>query len=211
MIRAVIARVTAIFGLVMLLGTGAAALAQGDAAAGEGKIATCVACHGNSGNDSILPDVPYIGGQNEKYLLKQMVEIKSGVRPVPLMTGMLNNLDEQDMADVAAWYASQPLPQGAADPDMLALGESMYRAGNMSLGIAACTACHSPTALGNKGAGYPALSGQDPAYTAAQLRAFRDGSRSNDEAAVMRTLSERLTDREIDALASYVAGLRHSL
>lgn len=209
--RAVIARLMAVFGLVMLLGTGAAAQAQGDAAAGEGKIATCVACHGNSGNDAILPDVPYIGGQNEKYLLKQMVEIKSGVRQVPLMTGMLNNLDEQDMADVAAWYASQPLPQGAADPEMLALGESMYRAGNMSLGIAACTACHSPTAFGNKGAGYPALSGQDPAYTAAQLRAFRDGSRSNDEAAVMRTLSERLTDREIDALASYVAGLRQAL
>ena len=190
-----------------LAGLSATSFAQGDAAAGEGKIATCLACHGASGNDSTLPDVPKIGGQNEKYLLKQMTEIKSGLRAAPLMTGMLNLLNEQDMADVAAYYASQAAPTGAADPETVALGETIYRAGNAELGIAACTACHSPTGSGNQGAGYPALSGQDVAYSIAQLKAFRAGTRANDEAEVMRTLSARLNDAEIEALASYISGL----
>jgi len=184
------------------------ALAQGDAEAGAQKITVCLACHGNDGNMSQLPDVPKIGGQNEKYLLKQMLDIKSGVRPAPLMTGMLNMLNEQDMADVAAYYASQSAPQGAAEPEKVALGESLYRAGNAEIGVAACTACHSPGGQGLASAGYPSLSGQDVGYTAMQLKAFRDGVRQNDDAEVMRSIAARLSDAEIDALASYVSGLR---
>lgn len=184
------------------------AVAQGDAAAGAEKITVCLACHGQDGNMSQIANVPKIGGQNADYLLKQMIDIKSGVRAAPLMTGMLNNLNEQDMADVAAYYASQALPEGAAEPEKVALGESLYRAGNADIGVAACTACHSPNGQGIDSAGYPALSGQDPAYTEMQLRAFRDGVRMNDESQVMRTIAARLKDAEIAALASYVAGLR---
>ena len=184
------------------------AVAQVDAAAGADKIAICLACHGQDGNVSQLPNVPKIGGQSEKYLLKQMQDIKSGARAAPLMTGMLNTLDEQGLADVAAYYASQAAPQGAAEQDKVALGETLYRAGNAQIGVAACSACHSPNGQGLGSAGYPALSGQDPAYTDLQLRAFRDGIRQNDDAEVMRSIAARLNDEEIAALASYVSGLR---
>lgn len=183
-------------------------LAQGDATAGAEKITVCLACHGQDGNMSQIANVPRIGGQNAGYLLKQMHDIKNGVRAAPLMTGMLNNLNDQDMADVAAYYASQPAPQGAAEAEKVALGEALYRAGNPDIGVAACTACHSPNGQGLASAGYPALSGQDPAYTEMQLRAFRDGVRQNDDAELMRSIAARLNDAEIAALASYVAGLR---
>jgi len=185
------------------------ALAQpGSAESGQGKVAVCLACHGQSGNDSLLPNVPKLGGQGEKYLLKQLQEIKSGIRAAPLMTGMLNAMNEQDLADIAAYYASLDAPQGAADPEKLALGEKLWRAGHAGIGVPACSACHAPNGLGNDEAGYPALSGQDVIYTETQLRAFRAGERNNDEAEVMRTISARLNDAEIAALASYAAGLR---
>mgnify|MGYP005644241435 CR=1 FL=1 len=201
-------RSSLILAAILVLTSGSSLWAQSDAAAGAGKIAVCVACHGQDGNMTVLPDVPKIGGQNEKYLLKQMQDIKSGVRTAPLMTGMLNALDDQDLTDVAAYYATQPLSQGATDPEKVVLGETLYRAGNASIGVAACSACHSPDGSGLASAGYPALSGQDIAYTEMQLRAFRDGLRQNDEAEVMRSILARLNDAEIGALASYVAGLR---
>lgn len=197
-----------IVGLMLTLGMASLVQAQGDAEAGRGKIAVCVACHGAGGNDNLLPGVPAIGGQNEKYLLKQMQDIKNGERPVPLMIGMLNALNDQDMADMAAYFASQELPLGATDPSLLDLGESLYRAGIASIGVAACSACHSPTGRGNAGAGYPALRGQDSAYIATQLRAFRAGERQTDKAEIMQILTARLKDVEINALASYVSGLR---
>lgn len=197
-----------VFGVLLAAGLSGGALAQGSAAAGEGKVAVCVACHGQTGNDSLLPAVPKLGGQGEKYLLKQLQEIKSGVRQVPLMNGILDNLSERDLADVAAFYASQPQPLGAVEEAKRALGEKLYRAGDANIGVAACTACHAPNGKGNATAGYPSLSGQDVAYTEAQLKAFRDGERTNDAAQVMRDIAARLNDREIAALASYVSGLR---
>lgn len=183
-------------------------LAQGDAQAGQAKTAVCTACHGPSGNDSLLPNVPKLGGQGERYLTKQLLDIKSGTRAVPLMTGMLNAMTDQDLADIAAWFSSQAAPQGAVDPAKRALGETLFRAGNASIGVAACSACHAPNGAGNHAAGYPALSGQDVAYTELQLKAFRAGERMNDEAEVMRTTAARLNDAEIAALASFISGLR---
>lgn len=199
-----------VFGLALMLGGACAAQAQteGSAEAGAQKIQVCVACHGQSGNDSTLPTAPRIGGQNASYLFKQLVEIKAMERVVPEMTGMLDNFSEQDLADMAVHYASQEAPLGAANPELVALGEKIYRSGIHELGVAACSACHSPTGSGNAPAVFPRLSGQLTAYTEKQLRDFRSGTRVNDEAAVMRTLSKRLTDEEIAALASYLAGLR---
>jgi cytochrome c553 len=196
---------------VLITSLSSIALAQspaGSAEAGAGKIAVCTACHGQSGNDSLLPNVPKLGARGERYLLKQLQEIKSGVRNVPLMSGMLNAMSDQDLADIAAYFDSQELAQGAVDEAKRALGEQLYRAGNAELGIAACSACHAPDGKGNEAAGYPSLSGQDVAYTDMTLRAFRAGERANDEAAIMRTLAARLNDAEIAALASYIAGLR---
>ena len=184
-----------------------AALAAGSAEAGKDKVATCAACHGASGNDSVLPNVPKLGGQGERYLLKQLTEIKADTRKVPLMTPILTSLNEQDLADIAAYLATLPAPLGAVKKTELTLGQQLYRAGNAKINIPACTGCHAPDGKGNTSAGYPTLSGQDTPYVEVQLKAFRSGDRSNDQSNVMRMVTERLTDKEIAALASYVAGL----
>ncbi len=200
------------FILAVMLGlafnTAAQAQVIGDADAGSAKTVVCAACHGSDGNAMLVPGAAKLGGQHEKYLLKQLQEIKNGDRPIPLMAGQLTNLNDQDLADIAAYYAAQETPLGVAQEAALDLGQSLYRAGNPDIGVAACSACHSPTGAGNAGAGYPALSGQDSGYTETQLRAFRDGSRNNDVSEVMRSLVGRLNDMEIQALASYVSGLR---
>jgi len=188
--------------------TSSFAYAQGNAQAGQAKVATCAACHGPSGNDSVLPNVPKLGGQGERYLLKQMQEIKADIRKVLLMAGILAASTEQDLADMAAYFARLDAPVGAVEESKLAVGQELYRAGNASIGVAACSACHSPDGKGNAAAGYPALSGQDTPYVELQLKAFRSGERANDEAEVMRMMAARLTDTEIAAVASYVAGLR---
>ncbi len=194
--------------LILAFSTTAQAQVTGDAAAGATKVVACGACHGPSGNDVVIPQAAKLGGQNASYLYKQLQDIKSGSRQILLMAGQLNALSDQDLADIAAHYASLDEPLGAAEESAVELGQTLYRAGNADLGIAACSACHSPTGAGNAGAGYPSLRGQDPTYTETQLRAFRDGSRNNDLASVMRDTVARLNDAEITALASYISGLR---
>ncbi len=156
-----------------------------------------------------MPNWPKLAGQGERYLLKQMMDIKSGVRNVPEMTGMLTNLNEQDMADVAAYYESQTLVGGVADADLAERGEAIYRGGNLKTGLPACTGCHSPTGQGNEPAGYPHLAGQHAQYTIKQLTDFREGDRTNDgDIMVMRTIAERLSNKDIQAVAEYIQGLR---
>jgi cytochrome c553 len=187
--------------------------ATGDAAAGKNMAATCGACHGADGN-SAVPTFPKLAGQGENYLLKQMQDIRDGARAVPTMAGQLDGKSDKDLADLAAFYASQPASGGQTDPELLALGEKVYRSGVLERNVAACTACHSPNGNGNAPAGFPALAGQHAEYTAAQLRAYRQGyedpaGRTNDgDSKIMRTTAFGLSDMEIDAVASYVAGLK---
>jgi cytochrome c553 len=183
------------------------AFAAGDAAAGEQKVAMCGACHGPDGNSAIAEN-PKLAGQNPAYTFKQLLDIRDGKRVVVQMTGMLNGMSDQDLEDIAAFYGTRSITLAGADPELVELGETIYRAGISNLGVAACSACHSPTGSGNPQAGFPAVGGQHRAYTSNQLRAFRAGTRTNDgDTAPMRIVSERLTDREIEALASYLSGL----
>ena len=182
------------------------AFAQGDAAVGRSKAAICATCHGAEGN-SELPMNPKLAGQNATYITKQLMDYKSGVRSNQTMSAMVLNLSEQDMQDISAWYSSQQVTLQGADPKFVELGESLYRAGNKELAVAACSACHSPTGRGNAPAGFPSLGGQHAEYTLQQLKDFRAGVRQNDESSMMRIVVERLTDRELEALASYVSGL----
>ncbi len=182
------------------------AFAQGDAAVGQSKAALCATCHGAEGN-SELPMNPKLAGQNATYITKQLMDYKSGVRSNPTMSAMVLNLSEQDMQDISAWYSSQQVTLQGADPKFVELGESLYRAGIKELAVPACSACHSPTGRGNAPAGFPSLGGQHAEYTLQQLRDFRAGVRQNDESSMMRMVVERLTDRELEALASYVSGL----
>lgn len=182
------------------------ALAQGDAAAGQTKSALCATCHGADGNSQLAIN-PKLAGQNASYLVKQLQDFKSGARTGATMAAMVLSLSDQDMEDIAAWYASQEPTLLGADPESVELAERLYRAGNSDIAVAACSACHSPTGQGNAPAGFPALSGQHPEYTLQQLKDFRSGARANDGSAMMRTVVERLTDTELEALASYVSGL----
>lgn len=214
-----------ILGFLIVSGCSGFAQAAGDAAAGEAKAAACAACHGAGGN-SAAPTFPKLAGQNERYLVKQMQDIQCGglssskqraqkclPRKVPTMTGQLDKFTDSDLADIAAYYASQPASGGQAHPKLAAKGEEIYRAGIEAKGVAACTACHSPTGKGNAPAGYPALGGQHARYVDAQLKAFRaaaDGlpGRINDgDTKIMRDIAARLSDSEIRAVSSYISGL----
>jgi len=196
-----------VISLFVLVGLSGFAHAEGDAEAGKTKAAACAGCHGADGNSGVAA-FPKLAGQNVKYLVKQMNDIKAGDRPVPAMTGQLDGKSEQDMQDIAAYFSSQFPSVGAADKDLVELGEKIYRAGSKDSGVSACTACHSPTGKGNAMAGFPSLGGQHAGYIAAQLRAFREGERTNDgDAKMMRSVAFRLTNKEIDAVASYISGL----
>ncbi len=183
-----------------------AVLAQGDAAVGEAKSALCATCHGTDGNSELAIN-PKIAGQNARYLIKQMRDFQSGARPGPIMAAMVVNLSDEDIEDLAAYYAAQTPTLLGADPEIVELAESLYRAGSRDLRVTACSACHSPTGKGNAPAGFPLLGGQHPEYTLQQLKDFRSGARANDTDGMMRLVAERLTDAELEALASYLAGL----
>lgn len=182
------------------------ALAAGDASAGKEKSSTCVACHGADGN-SANPEWPKLAGQHPDYLVKQLKEFKAGERENQTMAPMAAPLSEQDMQDLAAYYAAQQIKQGEADPDLVELGEQIYRGGNKASGVSACMACHGPAGKGNPAANFPALAGQHATYTEIQLKAFRSGARTNDYGSMMRNVAARMTDAEIKAVASYIQGL----
>lgn len=178
---------------------------KGDAAKGE-TIASqvCVACHTFDGTRGLSAN-PILQGQHPEYLLKQLQDFKSGARDSAIMKGFAATLSEQDMRDVAAFYASKTAKPGAAtDKATLLLGERIYRGGVADRRIAACAGCHSPNGAGIPSQ-YPRLSGQHGEYSEAQLNAFRSGQRAN--SAPMAGVAARLNDREIKALADYMAGL----
>lgn len=201
-----------------LIAAAQGSLAAGDAAAGEAKSAVCAACHGADGN-SVAPTFPKLAGLGEKYILKQLHDIKEGRRSVPEMAGIVVTLNDQDMEDLAAYFNSKTMQLSGAkeekvlvnsgvEVEALTLGEKVFRAGKPEVGTPACTGCHSPRALGNGPAGYPRLSGQHPEYTAKQLKAWRAGERTNDgDQMTMRSVAKNLSDAEIKALADYLGGL----
>ncbi|MCF5720888.1 c-type cytochrome [Pseudomonas syringae] len=202
-----------IVSLLLTLGiTGAAVAAEGplkgDATAGQAKAAVCGACHGPDGN-SPAPNFPKLAGQGERYLTKQMHDIKDGKRTVLEMTGLLTNLSDQDLADIATYFASQKGSVGAADPKLVARGEKLFRGGDLEKGLPSCIGCHSPNGAGIAAAGFPHLSGQHTAYIAKQLTDFRkeEAGRNNDDAAIMRTIARKLSDEDIAAVSSYIQGL----
>ncbi len=208
--KSLIGKSVLVLGLMM-----AAPVMAGDAAAGKALTEACAACHGADGN-SVIGTFPKLAGQSEKYLLKQMQDIKSGERKVPEMTGQLDKLTDTNLADIAAYYAQNTMSLSGSkdDKEMLALGAKIYRAGNKEVGIPACIGCHSPTGVGNAPAGFPRVGGQHADYIAKQLRDFRAGSeytdkgRHNDgDIKIMRASVARMSDKEIDAVANYIAGL----
>lgn len=190
-----------------LIGSAPLALAAGDAAAGQAKSAMCGACHGADGN-SASADFPKLAGQNAGYLYKQLAEFKSGARVNPTMQGMVAALSDEDMQNLAAYFASQTPGKGEADPALVKAGEALFRGGNLDTGVSACAACHGVSGMGNEGAKFPALAGQYAKYSETQLLAFRSMARANDPGQMMRGVAARMSDAEIKAIASYLQGLQ---
>ena len=172
----------------------------------------CVACHSADGN-SLLPENPKLAGQHEDYLYKQLREFKgwndaAPVRENAIMGAMVAGLEDEDMKGLAKYFASFELqPESSKNLETMELGQQIWRGGIASKGVPACAACHGPA-----GAGLPAqsprLSGQFADYSAAQLKAFRDGGRANDPNRMMRMIALKMTDAEMNAVSDYAAGLR---
>lgn len=186
---------------------------KGDPAKAQQTVTTvCAACHGADGN-SVIAVNPVLAGQHPEYTYKQLMNFKSqGGKPAeranPVMGGMVANLSEDDMKNIAAYFAGQKAkPRTARDAALAKQGEAIYRGGILAKGVPACSACH-----GANGAGVPAqfprLAGQHSDYTSAQLKAFRAGQRANDPQQMMRGAAAKLSDPEIAAVAEYIAGLR---
>jgi cytochrome c553 len=194
----------------------ASPLADGSAQEGSAKAGVCLACHGMNGNSS-NPEWPSLAGQSAVYIAEQLRLFRSGGRNNPLMQPIVATLSEDDIDDLAAYYAAQT-PKGLeSDPSYWKAGEKLYRAGDATRNIPACVACHGPTGAGNPAAGYPALRAQHAVYTVKQLNDYANGTRypQTQDAAVksrnghvMVTISQRLTAEDIRNLSSYVQGLR---
>jgi len=176
-------------------------LAKGEASFG----AVCAGCHGVDGNSG-TPANPKLAQQHPEYLVKQLQEFKSGKRANAIMSGMAAALSDDDMRNIAYWLSTKAAKPGfAKDKEAVVLGERIYRGGIADRLVPACAGCHSPNGAGIP-AQYPRLSGQHAEYAAVQLTAFRDGVRKNN--LTMTQVAAKLNDREIKALADYVAGLR---
>ena len=188
--------------------TAAAAVKPGDATAGQAKAAVCGACHGMDGN-SADAQYPKLAGQNEQYIVRQLTSFKAGKRQNPIMMGMAAPLSEQDMHDLGAYFASKTALPGVADQALVEHGQMLFRQGDATRDIPACMACHSIDGRGNPGAMYPQLTSQHAQYIQATLKAMHDGTSWGDDAhaKIMPSIAQKLDEKDIAALASYVEGL----
>jgi cytochrome c553 len=192
--------IAAALGVLALVGN---ADADGNAAAGKQKAAACAACHGADGN-SVSPQFPKLAGQNASYIVQELQRFKSGERPNPIMAGMAASLSEQDMQNLAAWFSSQTVKTGEADPGLVKAGETIYRGGDKGSDVPACLACHGPDGAGNEPMALPALAGQHADYVVSQLQAFASATRKSP---MMDPIASRLTPAQMKAVASYIQGL----
>ena len=181
----------------------------GDAAAGKAKSAACGGCHGFDGNSAIVT-YPKLAGQNEAYIVKQVKDFKANSdRQNAIMLGMVAAVSDEDAADIGAYFQSQMLKEAAIhDADKAAAGRDLYKGGDLQKGIPACQACHGPKGSGTAGIGYPQIGGQYVEYTLAQLKAFKDGSRKNDDKMLMRSIVEKLSEKDMIAVSHYIASLK---
>ena len=172
----------------------------------------CAACHGADGN-SALPANPVLAGQHPDYSFKQLMNFKAdggkpAERPGAVMSAIVAGLSRDDMANAALFFGTQqPKPRAARDAELVKLGQEIYRGGVLAKGVPACASCHGPNGSGTP-VQFPRLAGQHAQYTADQLKAFRAGQRTNDPNRMMRVVALKLTDREVDAVAQYIQGLR---
>lgn len=193
-----------LFVLMLAAGT---AQAGGDAARGAELAVDCADCHGEDGMGD--EDNPKLAGMDEAEQIAALKAFASGERvdELEMMGDIASGLSEQDMADLAAYFAEQSKQMGAADETLVEQGEKIYRGGNAATGVSACIGCHGPTGAGNPAAKFPAISGQHAKYVVNQLKAFQAGQRANDAGKMMRNVAVHMSPEEMEAVASYIQGL----
>ena len=197
-----------VFALLLSTLVAADGLVDGSLEAGKTKAVRCGACHGPDGN-SLNPQWPSIAGQHAPYIVRQLQAFQNGERTNILMSSQAMTLTDQDMKDVAVFFAAQPTAaKSVADPSLVEKGQALYRGGDKESGAAACLTCHGPTGRGNPSARYPLLRGQHAPYVAATLREYAADARKSDGAKIMRDIAKRLSEEDIVAVAAYVQGLR---
>lgn len=212
----------------MLLATATwlpAAQAKGSVEVGAALAATCGACHGAAGANSINPEWPNLAGQNASYVTHQLHLLHDGKRVgkpgdanAATMTAMAATLSDQNIEDVAAYFATLAPAGLEADPVHWAAGQKLYQWGDRSRSVPACSACHGPIGAGNPVGGYPALRAQQSGYVLKQLNAYANDERytknekgassGGDLAAIMHTIAGRLSDTDKRDLAAYIQGMR---
>lgn len=180
--------------------------AAGDIEAGRQKAAICAVCHGADGNSS-NPSWPNLAGQHAEYIIKQLQDYRDGRRKNDQMAPLAMALSDQDIDDIAVYYAAQKPRIGQTRPENLETGAHFYRAGDVTKGLVACMACHGPTGIGNPAANYPRINAQHAAYTELQLKAFKAEERANDRNGIMRDIAGRMSNDAIEAVADYLQGL----
>lgn len=185
-------------------------LIGGDAQAGQAIAGQCAACHGANGN-SVNPEWPKIAGQHAGYAFEQLKLYKLPQNESPrfnaLMFGQVQNLDEDDMRNLAAFFSTQGIEAGTADPELVARGQKIYRGGIADNNVPACLACHGPAGQGLAAAGYPAVGGQHAVYTVQQLKAYATGTRRSDPNRMMRDIAASMSEADMEAVASFIQGL----
>lgn len=198
----------------------------GDIAAGAVKTNACISCHGDNGN-SVIPSFPKLAEQHASYLIRQLQDFKDGKRNAPMMAAVAADLDEQSMADIAAYYASKTISRNQhpvlfSDDDdddttennaqkvkeLLALGDDLYHNGNLTSKVAACTACHGANGEGNKPSAFPLIRGQHADYLLKTLTDFKKNVRTHSSDNIMHLIAKKMTEQEMQALAFYISMMR---
>jgi cytochrome c553 len=215
---------------IAMCGASAILHAEGNPRAGKDKAATCNSCHGDNGN-SMAPNFPKLAQQHASYVVKQLQAFKSGVRNDPMMSPMALPLSDEDMADIAAYYAAQkisansmpvlPPPDEDEDeqpsapagktksvPELIAQGSDLYRNGDLQREVSACIACHGPFGEGNQPAAFPALRSQHADYLIKALTDFKTGARGNVPENMMHMIAQKMTDEEIRAVAYHISMMK---
>lgn len=171
------------------------------------KSALCSACHGDKGVSS-NPAWPNLAGQNTTYFIKQLKDMQTGTqRQAGVMAAVIATLSQQDIDDLASYYAKMPAARSTTPQAFVQRGQQLYRGGDISKHITACIACHGPKGTGNAQAGFPLIAGQHAQYTMLQLKAFSSGSRTNDLNHIMQDISSKMNDDDMAAVAHYIEGL----
>jgi len=203
--------------------------AEGDISSGKEKAASCVSCHGDNGN-SLVSTFPKLAEQHSSYLIKQLQAFKSGTRKNPMMSSIAMGLSDEDMVDIAAYYAAQKISvnelpvldtddedekpagkkAGGADPlqTLIAQGSDLYRNGDLTREVSACIACHGPMGEGNKPAAFPALRSQHADYLIKSLTDYKSGERSNNPENMMHMIAKKMTDEEIKAVSYRISMMK---